>query len=378
MNPVVKLVKTIKYKKLDIPRRKKMFTDKLVFAQRYNKTYNAAELTKEDIAAIDTYWAQFGIKFEDYSWFRWFYSVTGKKDPKFMPNDVYAHIVWPYYNNVNFYEAWKDKNFFDRFLPDVKFPKTVLKRINGSFYDSDFNYYSDDDFEALAEILKAEGVVIVKDTWDSGEGRGVKKYTINTDDDVRKLLNDWKSDNFIVQEVIKQNDCFAQFNESSVNIMRISSWYHDGKVEILSPTLRVGTEGFTTDVCYINGEEIANVLGITMDGHFKEYIVAQNGVKTPIKERVPNPDVKIPRWDDIIEMVKKNHPKLGHFDIVGWDFTVTPDNEIICIEYNVQRPGTVFYQYVHGPFFGEHTDAVLSFLKNPKNREKYVPEWLKA
>ena len=59
-----------------------MFTDKLVFAQRYNKTYNAAELTKEDIAAIDTYWAQFGIKFEDYSWFRWFYSVTGKKDPK--------------------------------------------------------------------------------------------------------------------------------------------------------------------------------------------------------------------------------------------------------------------------------------------------------
>ena len=69
---------------------------------------------------------------------------------------------------------------------------------------------------------------------------------------------------------------------------------------------------------------------------------------------------------------------MGHFDIIGWDFTVTDDDKIVCIEYNVQRPGTVFYQYVNGPFFGEHTDKVLEFLKDKENQKKYIPKRLRV
>ena len=68
---------------------------------------------------------------------------------------------------------------------------------------------------------------------------------------------------------------------------------------------------------------------------------------------------------------------LDHFDIVGWDFTVADDERVVCIEYNIKRPGTVFYQNVNGPFFGEYTEQALEFLKDKKNQAKYIPEWMR-
>lgn len=348
-------------------------------AHQYLHRNETPKLTKEQILEIDSYWKQYGIKFKDYSWFRWYGGVQNTFSPKYIPNDVYAYIIWPYYNNEEFCEAYKDKNFFERFMPDIPFPEAVLRRIHGRYYDAGSNFCDclKDDKKIISLLLNAKEV-IVKDAWDSGEGRGVKKYQIKTEQDARRLLEEWDSDNFIVQKVVQQNACFAQFNESSVNVMRITSWYHDGKVEILAPTLRVGIKGKVTDICFIDGIEMANVIGITSDGYFKPYMVTQDGKKQEIARFAENADMRIPCWDEIIRLIKENHPKLGHFDLIGWDFTVTDENKVVCIEYNIRRPGTVFYQYVNGPFFGEYTEEVLSFLKDKKNQDKYIPKWLRA
>ncbi|MFQ9516392.1 MAG: sugar-transfer associated ATP-grasp domain-containing protein [Eubacterium sp.] len=335
------------------------------------------ELTKDEIKEIDEYWAKYGIKFKDYCWFQWYYGISGIKSPRFIPNDVYAYIVWPYYDNEGFRHAWKDKNFFERFLPDVTFPNTILRRIHGRFYDSAGSFISDNDIEAITKILVPRKEVIVKDAWDTGEGRGVTKYHIKNENDVKAMLKDWSSDNFLVQEVIKQHQFFAQFNESSVNMLRINSWFHDGKVEIVSPVLRMGMPGFATDVCFIDGVEIVRAVGITLDGHLRRDIVALDGKKQPVNEVIENPDEKVPCWDEIIRIIKENAVKLPHFDVIGWDFTVTTDEKPVCIEYNIQRPSTVLCQPNNGPFFEEYTDNVLDFLRDDKNQEKYIPKWLR-
>ena len=347
-------------------------------AHQYLSLNPMPELTIEQREMIDSYWRQYGIKFNDYSWFRWFGGISGEVDPRYIPNDIYAYIIWPYYNNESFCEAYKDKNFFEQIMPAIRFPRVVMKRINGRYYDSENKFYDCKDEKALVSLLMTVKEAIVKDAWDSGEGRGVKKYIIENEADAKKILNEWQSDNFLVQEVIHQNKCFAQFNESSVNIMRITSWYHDGKVEILAPSLRVGTAGYVTDVAYIDGVEVANVIGITEEGYFKPILYSQDGKKTEIDKYVDNPKCRIPCWDEIITIIKENHPRLSHFDLVGWDFTVTDNNEVVCIEYNIRRPGTVFYQYTSGPFFGVHTEDVLGFLKDKDNQEKYIPKWLKC
>ncbi len=363
-----------------------MFKAKNLSAHEWLALREQPALTDAEIKEIDDYWKQYGIKFRDYSWFQWYYGINGQKDPRYIPNDVYAYIVWPYYNNElyshaaedtnHFVLAWRDKNYFEKYLPDVPFPRTVVRRIHKRFYDQKWNPLGDS-LDAICDILLPVQNVIVKDALDTGEGRGVKKYSLRTKDDVQKLLDDWKSSNYLIQEVIRQHPFFAQFNESSVNMMRINSWRHGNKIEILSPVLRYGIPGFVTDVAFVNGTEIVKAVGISLDGYLNETAIALDGSKTPTRDLIRNPGERVPFWDEIIEIIKTNAPKLQHFDIVGWDFTVSADERPICIEYNIQRPSTVLCQPNNGPFFAEHTDEMLAFLKEENNREKYIPNWLR-
>ena len=298
-------------------------------------------------------------------------------DPRFIPQDIYSYSIWPYHDNEEFCLAWKDKNIFEKFCPGVPFPKKYISRINSRYFSAEGSTCLNRS-QVIETLQNVRGGVIVKDAWDSGEGRGVIKYSLNCKADAERLLNEWEhSENFLVQELLHQNHVFAQFNESSVNIMRINSWRRGNEVNIFSPTLRIGTAGQTTDVCYINGIEMANVCAITMDGHFGDKIVNQFGQSKRTADEVSEPDAAIPRWNEIIEIVKEGHKQLDHFDIIGWDFTVTEDKRIICVEYNIKRPGTVFYQYVNGPFFGKYTEEVLEFLKDKENQKKWIPQWMR-
>lgn len=351
------------------------YNQKNVMAHDYNRKKHVPELTEKEKKIIDQYWAQFGICFQDYSWFRCFKNVTGVFDCKFIPNDIYAYIIWPFYNTPYYIAPWKDKNYFERYLPELHFPAVIFRRIHGRYEDGSGKYLISK--ENIQSIFSYPMEVIVKDAWDSGEGRGVKKYLIKTNDDVQKLIKEWEaSDNYLVQEVIKQHPLFASFNESSVNIIRITSWRHGKDVDILSPTLRFGTPGSATDVCFIDGVETGYMVGITDDGHFKNTIVSFEGNKTELPKKYQNEI--IPRWDDILSEIKSAHLKLQLFDIIGWDVTVTNKGEIVFIEYNIKRPGTVFYQFANGPFWSGFTDEMLSFLLDKDNQKKYIPKWLKC
>lgn len=359
-------------------KKKYWYNQKSNFAREYVHQHSVPELTIEEKIRIDEYWAQYGIKFRDYSWFRCFGDIyEGGVNPRFIPNEVYAYIIWPYYDNPFYVAPWKDKNFFERFLPDVSFPKTIVRRVNGRYEDYTGCFL---DRCNVKNAFNYPERVIVKDAWDSGEGRGVKKYTLNSESDTEALLKEWEdSHNYLIQETISQHPVFAQFNASSVNILRISSWRHDDKVEILSPTIRFGTPGFITDTCFINGVETGHVVGISESGRVKDSVVSYSGETSSIYSLIESetPDLIIPKFAEIIGIIKKAHLSLQLFDIIGWDFTVSNKGEIICIEYNIKRPGTVFYQFVNGPFFGEHTDDVLSFLKDVNNQDAFIPKWLK-
>ena len=355
-----------------------LYIFKNIAAHEYLSANPMPELSDAQRKEIDSFWSEYGIRILDYSWFQWYYGVTGISDPRFIPQDVYSYIIWPYHDNEEFCLAWKDKNLFERFVPGIPFPRNYIRRIHGRFFDGEGNYLANEN--AVISTMKQlqVGGVIVKDAWDSGEGRGVTKYTLNDEADIRKLLADWKqSDNYLVQELIQQNRVFSQFNESSVNIMRINTLRLDNEVYVFCPTLRIGAEGSTTDICYVDGVEIARTCAITMDGHFGDKIVNQHGRVQVTSETVELPDAVIPKWKEVVRLATQGHKMLDHFDIVGWDFTVTDQEKVVCIEYNIKRPGTVFYQNVNGPFFGEYTEQVLEFLKDKKNQTKYIPKWMR-
>ena len=332
------------------------------------------ELTAEQKKEIDAYWAAYGIKFSDYSWFQLYYGMTGIADPRYIPQEFYFYMVLPYYNSRRLIQAYKDKNAFDTYIPKKYFPKTILKRISGDFYDKDGVFVTGDvNDPKLREILSAHQSVIVENALDSGRGENVKKHTFRTEEDIAAMLKTWNVRDYIVQEVLEQHPFMAQFNESSVNIIRINSWYHDGKVEISTPVIRFGLPGYATDCCFIDGEEVVHLVGVTEDGLIRDKVIDLTGKVENLSDYVSVNDRRVPAWDKITDMIRESAARLKHYHLIGWDITVSADEEPVIIEYNILYPSPYSSQATDGPMWGEHTDQLLAFLKDKRNQDKYIP-----
>ena len=359
----------------------------LIRQWRLNKHYRAgniarefceknavAQLTKDEIERIDDYWKQFGIRFRDYSFHRMYYSVTGKKDPRFIPDPLAGLVIYPYYNDMGRVKAYADKNLFPWFLPDVCFPRTYAQRINKHYYDSDHRYYGTELSDAFINRVFQEirsnhaSDIIIKETTDTNTGKGVKKHTVHTSDDLKKALTSSNSINFIVQECVRQHAFFQQFNSDSVNIIRLNTWRTDNEIMVFAPCIRFGIPGSATDVSYVDGKEIVQCVGIH-DGRAADHYFTLDGDRKPLHIL----DRDIPRWDEVLKTVKNAHLEMDYFGIIAWDVIVDSHEHVICIEYNLKWPGTVVYQFAHGPFAGEKTDEYLGFLRDPAMQKLLPP-----
>ena len=346
------------------------------FAREYVARHHLPPLNAEEKAAIDTYWGRFGIEYKDYCSFQMYYHATGQKDPRFISAGIADFVLYPYYNDWIKIRAWTDKNYFQRFLPFISFPETYGRKINGIYYDNKHNSYLPEEDRAFCEKVWGDleqtgnDQLIIKQTINTSQGKGVKKYIIRSIDDLIAAIAQWKSsENYIIQRAVEQHLFFAQFNRSSVNIIRITTFRRGKEIVALAPCIRFGVEGSHTDVAFVNGKEIINAVGILPDGHIMDESVTLYGEKIPV--HVKNDTV--PMWQTVLETVKEGHRHLECFGFVGWDVVVDRDERIICIEYNLISPGVLTYQFAHGPLAGEYTDDVLSFLDDPKNRERFIP-----
>ncbi len=348
-------------------------------ARNYCERLNVPPLSEQEKKDIVQYWAQFGIKINDFSYHAMYYHVTGIRDPRFVPDMIAGLVVYEYYNDSAYEDAWRDKNLFDRLLPDVPFPDTYGKCIRNRFVSTNGEYFARDEAGVLQfaktvwETMKTPGDVIVKNSRDSGFGRGVEKFHVSCEEDAVNMIRHCENrTNFIIQKRIQQHHTLAAFNKSSTNMLRVCSWRHGNQVDILYAAVRAGVDGSITDVSFVDGVETVRLIGITPDGYFSDKMLDQDGICV---KALPQ-NVAVPSWSKIEQIVKKNHLLVDNFDIIGWDFTIDETGDPKCFEWNVQWPGTVFYQYTNGPLFGDKTEEVLAFLKEQKNRDNYIPYYM--
>ena len=250
-----------------------------------------------------------------------------------------------------------------------------MHKINGRYYDDEYKPFDDteDGLKRLSEKifakLNGETEVIVKESKDSRAGLGVKLFkNLHCADDVKNVLKENKSRNYIIQRKIIQHPFFDQFCSTSVNIIRFNSWHDKNEVKIFPATLRFGVEGSSTDITFVGGKEILNGVGIDEDGFINDKFRWLDGV---VENHPIITDKQVPIWNELLNAVIEAHKELYHFDFVGWDFTVDKDCNPICIEFNVFQPGTILYQFTNGPMAGKYTDEFLAFLKN---RPEYIPQ----
>lgn len=275
-----------------------------------------------------------------------------KDNCKFYISDFnYQTQILPKLNKINYdifgkisgNNYFTDKNFQEKMIENIDFAKCIYRCINNEFYDCSYNRISRDD---VINILSKYDKVVFKKTIDSSHGRGVS--LIKKDEYESNI--DTYGENYIVQEIIRQNDFLAQFNKSSVNVIRVTSLLYDGEVRILSSVLRVGAPG---SFCDHQGFNKVNPRVVKIDNNGNLVGKAIDPDECFKYDDIFGTKITgcIPKYNEMIEKIKKEHMKFLHHKIIGWDMTIDENDNVICIEYNSNVPGIIQSQMVCGPIF---------------------------
>lgn len=299
--------------------------------------------------------------------------MSGIKADTYLPRDLTFNYIYPYLVRYEFCPAYADKNIETRVLnikkvqetTDVLVPRTIVYNMNGIFFDGDDNEISAE--QASIMLANYHQDMIMKPAIGSFGGVGVIKIygkdNLQSSDYINYFA-EYKKD-FIIQDVVTQHPDLASFNESSVNTMRIVTYRKPNKErKILYAIVRFGGKGAIKDnVCAGGGFVVLNMDGTMKDRKIHVY---QTNILKRLDESVIN---KIPYFEKIKAAALALHGQLPHFDIMGWDFALTPDGHPVLIEYNI-RPGYGLQSGVGPMFSKEELDEIMPHVMN--HRKSFI------
>lgn len=306
--------------------------------------------SKEEFQKVIDFWKPYGVK-PNKMWYQMYCDGRGAFDPRYIPDTMWDNVIFPYFNNLMWGRSYSDKCAYDRLFPDLNKPRTIIKNSCGRFYDGNQNVITRD--EAIQLCLNEARFIVKSSTFSSG-GKSIKVFETGevSEQVVRQIFDDYRI-NFIIQDLVNQNEYLASLNSTSLNTLRIMSFFFKGKVHILSAQLRIGGTGARVDN-YSSGGFACNV---NPDGRLSERAVSKaNGWATMHPAGYAFSDIVVPSYNQVLEIVKGEHAKLPQLNIIGWDFAVDVKGEPVFIEMNV-FPGQ--NQNGSGPTFGDLTEEVL-------------------
>ena len=354
-------------KKMD---RAELRVQDVYFARKYNAIVNARlngtkdPLTREQTHAFKTYWnTHWRPGRANVKWAQFYYLNNGIFSPCYVPSDIYfSRIIYKLNRRAEIsHTSLADKNYLDLLFPDAVKPYVLIRNINGTNLDHEYKPVAP---AAVADICTGNGEIVIKPTIDSGHARNV---AFLSEPDIRtrlpEIIGSYKKD-FVIQRSLKQHPLLARLNSDSINTIRILSLLWNDEVQIIGSLIRIGVPGILVDNLVAS---YGVACGIGPDGKLLKHghdhdckPVAQlgNGI---VLDGYP-----IPSFDRIIDFVKKNHFRLPHFRMIGWDITVNEEGEPVLIESNLRSPEMIDYiQLDKGPLFGEGEllDQILAYVK---------------
>jgi len=316
------------------------------------------------------YWKSLGFKNVDKRWYLWYRGCSGIDDEKYVSEDIYYTKIEPNLNNQYLSLAYADKNLYERLYDPDFFPHTVLRCINGTFYDRYYNVLNEKNVPNLFKVLE-EGIYILKPSIDSGGGKNVQFIAIADGEPLdtqgnRLLLSEIKEryrGNFLIQRKIEQNDFFAQFHRTSVNTVRLMSYYSEYSDEVypLKATMRMGKNNSNLDNETTGGISC----GVYNDGNLNSYAVDKYGSKYfehPSSGAIFE-GKSVPKYEVMIDIVKKIHRGNLHHRLLSFDISMDVEGNIIVIEINNKNMGINFLQLFGGSLFGELTEEVIEIAR---------------
>ncbi|QDI91605.1 hypothetical protein EPH95_10870 [Salicibibacter halophilus] len=87
------------------------------------------------VTEVQRYWEDTYGKTIDPALHTAFMNLTGKKDTRVIPGRIMRKEILPVFNDFNTSILYKDKNLYDILINPPRSAETVLKNINGTYFD---------------------------------------------------------------------------------------------------------------------------------------------------------------------------------------------------------------------------------------------------
>ncbi len=314
------------------------------------------DLTEEQKKEIDEFWGKYSFAFKpSYEAFKTYTNRTGVFDPRYIPFAFRPMFAKGLINDANYRVPWQNKAYIQNVYLNVKQPALIIRKVQGNYYDEKFLQITEDEAVKLClDRLAAGKEIVVKPSAKKG-GAGVEFFATAEFDQLKKVFND-KGLLFVVQEAIKQHPVMEKLNESTVNTVRLTTFYWKKKVIPLQALIKVGSPNVRVD----NYKHGGCVLGMNMDG--TSYPYAMNLDREHIKTLPSGVDlgngIVIPGFDKVLEAAKLAHIQVPKIRLISWDIAIDNEGDAVIIEANFG--GDVrMHQSVSGPLFREYTEEVL-------------------
>lgn len=252
------------------------------------------------------------------------YSFEGKDDAykrTFLPDNLKIRYLLKTVSEKKYVEELCDKyNFYCITKPYFKRAVILLGGANSASL-TEFKDFVSKHKDLFAKPLSA--------TW----GIGAHVVKIDNSTDISSLYKKYLSAEWIIEERIQQCAETMQWNESSVNTVRLPCILSASGFHVLNPFLRTGRKGAVVDN--------AGGGGVFACIDEKSGKVCTNGIDelNNVYENHPDSgiqfiDWQVPHWDDLLKTAEEIFRTcLPEHKYIGFDFALT-DNGWVLVEGN--------------------------------------------
>lgn len=301
---------------------------------------------------LSPYFAERGFKVS--MMYNDFYSrLNGIHTDKYVSMDLYYFYLLPSLNRHDFMDAYTDKSIYSVLFAGIRQPETVVKCMNGHFFDGDGNAISSEDALRICRDICRDTECIIKPTVMTCNGDGVDLLD-GTGVEVSFRCH---GKNFIVQKKVCQHPDMAALNESSLNSLRVFT-YRDlrGTLHLLDcvTCLRIGGRGAIKDNASSGGE----FCGVNSDGCLSTQFWKFKSMSVGAMADINVVNFRVPAFESIKALALRAHSRLPYFDFIGWDIAVDSGAEPVLVEFNV-LPSCEMPQIANGSVFGDFISEVM-------------------
>jgi hypothetical protein len=326
-----------------------------------------SRLTGEERRSVRAYWSRYDISFLNLDWYRLFKGLTGRVDPRYIPEETFRTRLEPFLCRRDVSAAYHDKNQMDRIFADVARPRTIVRNIYGAYFDDSYQPIKRD---AVPRNLAArKGSHFLKPAISgTGSGNNVARvefadgrFRIGANLLTLEQIEGIYVQDFVIQEAVRQHASIAIFHPGSLNTLRVITLRVDDVVRPIAATLRMGN-GSHVD----NGHAGGLLCGVDLaSGRLTPFacdVLFRRYERHPLTAEIFEGRTVI-SFAQVKSMAAAVHARLPYFDVLSCDIAVLEDGSPCLIEINTFGQGVEPHQFLKGaPLFDVDTERVLALV----------------